>query len=101
HLEMAFGTQLSPRAREHLARASFVNMARCFCELAKIDEIRAKRDAYFEVEGWEHAERAFGTGQGCIVVTGHIGNWELLAAYFAWRGLSIAAVARRIYAERL
>jgi Kdo2-lipid IVA lauroyltransferase/acyltransferase len=34
-------------------------------------------------------------------VTGHIGNWELLAAFFSWRGLPIAAIARRIYAERL
>ncbi len=42
HLRLAFGDELTPAAREHLARASFINIARCFCELAKIDEIRAR-----------------------------------------------------------
>jgi KDO2-lipid IV(A) lauroyltransferase len=101
HLRLAFGDQLTPTAREHLARASFVNIARAFCELAKIDEIRARRQEYFEVEGWEEAESALAGETGSVVVTGHIGNWELLAAYFAWQGLKVAAVARRIYAPQL
>jgi KDO2-lipid IV(A) lauroyltransferase len=101
HLRVAFGDALTPAARDYLARASFVNIARCFCELAKIDEIRARRDTYFEVEGWEHAQRLLAEGTGAVIVTGHIGNWELLAAYFAWQGLPVAAIARRIYAGRL
>src|SRR5690349_1999886 len=47
HLRVAFGDTLTDGARARLARASFINIARCFCELAKIDEIRARRDAYF------------------------------------------------------
>lgn len=101
HVQMAFGDELTPAARSHLARASFINIARCFCELAKIDEIRARRESYFEVEGDEHLVQALQAGRGAIVITGHIGNWELLAAYFAWRGMPVAAIARRIYAERL
>ncbi|HXQ20657.1 MAG TPA: lysophospholipid acyltransferase family protein, partial [Candidatus Acidoferrales bacterium] len=88
-------------ARAHLARASFINIARCFFELAKIDEIRARWETYFEVEGWEHAQAMLTAGKGAVIVTGHIGNWELLAAYFAWRGVPVAAIARRIYAVRL
>lgn len=101
HLELAFGEQLSPMARERVARASFANAARCFCELAKIDEIRARRADYFETEGWEHLERILGPGRGCVAISGHIGNWELLGAYMCWRGHPLAAVARRIYAEKL
>jgi KDO2-lipid IV(A) lauroyltransferase len=101
HLRVAFGDELTPTAREHLARASFVNVARCFCELAKIDEIRARRDSYFDADGWERLEAVLAEGRGCVVVTGHIGNWELLGAYSAWRGVPVAAVARRIYAPRL
>ncbi|HVO25201.1 MAG TPA: lysophospholipid acyltransferase family protein [Candidatus Margulisiibacteriota bacterium] len=101
HLQIAFGDELTPTARAHLARASFVNMARCFCELAKIDEIRARRDEYFEVDGEAHAEALRTAGQPAIIITGHIGNWELLAAYFAWRGFPVAAIARRIHAERI
>jgi len=101
HLHIAFGDDLTAAARAHLARASFINIARCFFELAKIDEIRARWETYFEVEGWEHAQAMLTAGKGAVIVTGHIGNWELLAAYFAWRGVPVAAIARRIYAVRL
>jgi len=101
HLEIAFGDSLTPTAREHLARASFINVARCFCELAKIEEIRARREEYFELEGEEHVQALLAAGTGAIIITGHIGNWELLGAYFAWRGFPVAAIARRVYAERI
>jgi KDO2-lipid IV(A) lauroyltransferase len=101
HLRMAFGEELTPAARTHIARASLVNIARSFCELAKIDEIRLRADQYIETEGEEHVDRSLEKGGGAIIVTGHIGNWELLAAYWAWKGYSISAIARRIYVGRL
>lgn len=101
HLDMAFGSRLPPSARERIARAAFVNAARSFCELAKIDEIRERRDTYFEIQGREHAEALVAAGRGAIIVTGHIGNWELLAAYWAWEGYPISAIARRIRSVEL
>ncbi len=100
HLELAFGDQLTPRVRERVARTAFINAARSFCELAKIDMI-LRRPEYIDTLGWEHAEALRDGGKGSIVITGHIGNWELLAAYFVSRGLPVAAIARRIYAEGL
>ncbi|HUI26434.1 MAG TPA: lysophospholipid acyltransferase family protein, partial [Candidatus Kryptonia bacterium] len=101
HLRLAFGDELSAAARRHLARASFVNVARCVCEIAKIDEIQARADTYFEVDGWEHLETVLAAGRGAVAITGHVGNWELLAAYFPPRGVPVAAIARRIYEPRL
>jgi len=101
HLQIAFGDELTPTARAHLARASFVNIACCFCELAKIEAIRARRDEYFELEGEEHVQALRAAGTGAMIITGYIGNWELLGAYFAWRGLPVAAMARRVSATRI
>jgi KDO2-lipid IV(A) lauroyltransferase len=101
HLHVAFGDTLAPAARTELARAALVNAARCFCEIAKIDTVRAQCDTYFTVDGEEHLRAMLAQGKGAIVITGHIGNWELLAAYFAWHGYPVAAIARRIYAEGL
>ena len=101
HIEMALGDSLGPSNREHIVRASFRNIARCFCEVAKFDVIREHLDDYVEVEGWEVVEQARADGRGAIVITGHIGNWELLAAYFALKGLPVAAIARRIYNPRI
>jgi len=100
-LQVAFGDQLTPTGREHLARASFINIARSFCELAKLDEIRRRRDEYFEVDGWEHAHAMLAGGKGAVLITGQIGNWELLGAFFAWHGFPLAAIVRRIFDERV
>lgn len=101
HIAQALGDSLSEGAQRAVVRESFRNVARCLVELAKFDEIRPRFDEYASSEGWEHAEAVLGRGTGGIVVTGHIGNWELLAAYFALKGVPIAAVARRINHPRL
>lgn len=101
HLRIAFGEELPPAARLQLARASFVNVARCFCEVAKMEAIRGQIEDYCELEGWEHAAAALAEGRGAVAITGHIGNWELLAAYVALTGHRVGAIARRIYEPRL
>jgi KDO2-lipid IV(A) lauroyltransferase len=101
HIESALGDELSPAAREQIVRASFRNIARSFCELANFDEIRPRLDQYVEVEGWQNIAAVREAGRGAIAITGHIGNWEILAAYFALRGIPVGAVARRIHERRL
>lgn len=101
HIEMALGGSLSLAAREQIARAALRNLARCFCEVAKLDQIRPRLAEYVEVEGWQHLEHVVAEGRGGIAVTGHIGNWELLAAYCASRGVPVGAVARRLSEPRL
>jgi Kdo2-lipid IVA lauroyltransferase/acyltransferase len=101
HLELAFGDRLSPAQRQDIAQAAFQNSARSFCEAAKLDAIRPHFDQYVTVEGWEHAEAISAGNRGAIVVTGHIGNWELLAAYFAHKGFPVTAIANRIHSRSL
>src|SRR5215813_3740928 len=101
HVAIAFGDTLSPSAQDDIARAAYRSAARCFIELAKLDEIRAHFDDYVSVEGWQHVDEVLALGRGGIVITGHIGNWELLAAYVARRGISLAASARRLEDARL
>lgn len=101
HVALAFGDAMTPAAREKIVRASFRNVVRCLVEVLKFDDIRPHLDAYVEVEGWEHTEEARALNRGAIVITGHVGNWEILAAYFALKGLPIAAVARRMHDPRI
>jgi KDO2-lipid IV(A) lauroyltransferase len=101
HVAIAFGDTLSAAAREEIARGAYRSAARCFVEVAKVETIRPRFEEYASVDGWEYIEEAKALNRGGIVVTGHIGNWELLAAYFTRKGLPIAAVARRINDPRL
>lgn len=43
-------------------------------------------------EGWEHIEASRGRGKGTIVITGHIGHWELGGLVLARRGLPMTVV---------
>ncbi|GIW40168.1 MAG: lipid A biosynthesis acyltransferase [Candidatus Binatia bacterium] len=100
HLELALG-HLPAAERSRIARAALAHAALSFCEIAKFDELVPELDELVEVEGEEIVEDVLRLGRGAIVVTGHIGNWELLGAYFARRGIPVVAVARRIYEERI
>lgn len=101
HLDLAYGDTLTPLAKQHIARAALRNAARVFVEATHMDAIRADFEHYVTVEGWEHVRAVLDAGRGAIVVTGHVGNWELLAAYFAGQGIPLAAIARRVNDPRL
>lgn len=79
-----------------LAGRSYESLGRTSIETATMPgtsaaEILARVE---RVEGWEFVEAGLAHGRGVILVTGHLGNWELGGAYFAARGVPIDVVAR-------
>ena len=86
----------SPSEVEVLAGRSYESLGRTSIETATMpgtstSDILARVE---RVEGWEHVEEGLAQGNGVILVTGHLGNWELGGAYFAARGVPIDVVAR-------
>lgn len=81
-----------------LARASYENLGRTSIEAALMSqEPPSDLLALFErVDGWEHIDAILAGGRGGILVTGHLGNWELGGSYIAARGVPIDAVARHM-----
>jgi KDO2-lipid IV(A) lauroyltransferase len=100
-IEMALGDSLSAPARRRIVRASFRNVARCYCELVKADAVRERLDSYVNAEGWEHLDDALAGKEGAIAITGCTGNWEILAAYVVRRGVPAAIIGRRAYEPRV
>lgn len=49
-----------------------------------------------KIEGLEVLQEAARTGNGVLVVSGHIGNWELAVLALGRSGLPVAIVARRL-----
>ena len=94
-IRAAFPDWTSARVTE-VARAAYRSLGRTFVETAVLPSYsRDQVLGLFErVENWEAIERARALGRGVIVLTGHIGNWELGGAYIAARGMPLDAVAR-------
>lgn len=53
------------------------------------------------VEGLKHLDSVYKEGKGVIILTGHIGNFELLAAYLSLRGYKLSVVGREAYDPKL
>jgi KDO2-lipid IV(A) lauroyltransferase len=81
-----------------IARASFEHLGTSAVETVLLPKLGARGvlDLVVEVEGWDVAEAALAKGRGAVLVAGHHGNWELLGAYIAARGVPIDAVVRRM-----
>ena len=83
---------------ERIARAAYANLGRTSVETAILPSYSSRQiiELFEEVNGWDIIEDLMSRGMGLIVVTGHLGNWELGGAYVAARGLPIDAVARHM-----
>jgi len=81
-----------------VARQAYEHLGRTAVEAALLPTLSHERvRAMFDGEGdWSVLAAALDRGRGAIVVTGHIGNWELAGAYIAARGVSVTGVVRRM-----
>ena len=80
NLQLAF-PHLSRAAANQIARRSAQNFAMTFCEflhlrIASPEEIRRAAS----IDGLEHIESGLERGRGVILLTAHVGNWELMGA---------------------
>jgi len=94
HMGLAF-PELDLATRRRLVRATFRHAGQAFAELSLFETILRRPD-YVRLEGVEALDTALARGRGAIAVTGHVGNWELLAAWAAAIGYPITVVVRRV-----
>lgn len=97
HVGLAF-PELSEDRRDALVRETFRHAGQAYAELALWRRLR-EDPGYVAIEGLDVLERALAGGRGCLAITGHVGNWEVLAARIAAR-YPLSVVARRVNDER-
>lgn len=82
---------------EDIVRQVFINIGRSLMETCRLYHGRA--DALIdsiEIRGMEHYQDALSRGKGVVFLTGHCGNWELVALAFSRRFRApMSVVARR------
>jgi Kdo2-lipid IVA lauroyltransferase/acyltransferase len=95
NLRAAFGAEKSEAEIRKIARQVFRHFARGAVEFFYLLALsREQIDAMIDLEGREHLDSALAEGKGCIVITAHYGNWELLARKMVIQGYKVNVIAR-------
>lgn len=97
NLTRAFSGRYSASEIDAIAAKVFENLAVMFFEFMKLPWLTEKTlGRYVEFTGLEHFDSALKKGKGVLLITGHFGNWELLAVALALRGYRLDVVAREL-----
>ncbi len=102
NLAIAFNGEKDSQEILVLARDVFANLGKNAFELFALNRRPPQEiNKVITSKGEEEIEEALKKGKGIIYITAHLGNWELMAAYFALRGYPLNVIARSIYDERI
>lgn len=81
-----------------IAREVFRNLCKNAFELVNFPRINEKNLSDFvDIKNLDIIDQALAKGKGALVITGHFGNWELLALAIRLKGYPGAVIGRRIY----
>jgi len=103
NLRRAYGNSWDDARIKIVAKECFVMIARNAADVVRSRNwTEGDLADVVDVEGMEHFENALKKGRGVIAITGHIGNFELLAAWFAAvRKVPVSVIGRKLYDPRL
>ncbi len=95
NLRLAFGAEKGEAELAEIARACYRHLGLCLTELIRLPAM--SRDDLLhmvELSGKENIEAALAAGRGAIILTGHLGNWELCGSRIAAEGYPMNVIAR-------
>src|SRR5437879_918574 len=96
NLELAFPDMTAPD-REAILRSEYRNLGYLLAEFCKMPGYTpATANPFVRYEGLENYIAARDRGKGVLVLTGHLGAWELSSFYHSLMGMPMGMVIRRL-----
>jgi KDO2-lipid IV(A) lauroyltransferase len=96
NLKFAF-PEMSEGERERVLRTEYRNLGWLLAEFCLMPGYTAESASRFiRYEGLENYQRARDKGKGVLVLTGHLGAWELSSFYHSLMGMPMGMVIRRL-----
>jgi KDO2-lipid IV(A) lauroyltransferase len=84
NLGIAFRKGLPSLEIRKIARSSFRHFGGVMADVLKLSFYRKSQiKALLTVEGEDNFRRALGLGRGVLIVTGHLGNWEVASSWIS------------------
>jgi KDO2-lipid IV(A) lauroyltransferase len=96
NLQLAF-PQKTEAEREHILQKLYRNLGWLLAEFCQMPRYTPEQAARFiRYEGLEHYLKARDQGKGVLILTGHLGAWELSSFYHSLMGYPMSIVIRRL-----
>ncbi len=96
NLQLAF-PQISSKTRKNILRGLYSSLAWQLVEFCRMTRYTPETTrAWLRTEGEEHYLAARARGRGVLIVTGHLGAWELSSFYHSLMGYPMGMVIRRL-----
>jgi KDO2-lipid IV(A) lauroyltransferase len=94
--------ELSSKAREKILRRVYIHLGWQLVEFCRMRRYTAENTiGWIRTEGLDHYLAAKARGKGVLVLTGHLGAWELSSFYHSLMGHPMGMVIRRLDNRRL
>jgi len=101
NLRLAFRQKKTEVQIFNIAKRVFENLGKNAAEFASLPKINKNNiDRFVKVSGIEKIDKALADKKGLIVLSCHLGNWELSAVYFALKGYPSNAIVRPLRYKR-
>lgn len=95
NLKASFGDEKISDEINIIAKKVFENLGMNVVEFCRLPYLKKESlGKYIECEGFENFKMAYDKGRGVIFLTGHFGNWELMAIFYALKGYPVDIVVR-------
>ena len=101
NLKFAFGNEKSEAELKDIAKKVFQNLGKNAVELVNLPKISKKEmHKYVHIKNRERLDAAYAKGKGIIVLTAHLGSWEVMAAALRDYDCPGVTIGKRIYFKK-
>jgi KDO2-lipid IV(A) lauroyltransferase len=102
HLTQVFGKEKSPEEIGQMAKEVFHNLGRNAVDVFRMKQVVGKNpERWISCHGLQYLDRAMARGKGVILISGHLGAWELMAGYISAKGYPLSVIATPLDDPRL